>query len=1177
MFDAAVKKYVSGTIDSYITQKSWRVAENSNSRFSFSGLQAHLAGAMISDYMIENVYPKEIGNAHTDGDFHIHDMSHGLVGYCFTGDTKVKLLDGKSRTFEELVKYYKDEKFWVYSIDENHNIVAGLAHSPRKTRKDTEIIIVELDNGELIKCTPDHKFMLRDGTYREAQHLEEKDSLMPLYESFAGNYLRVQIPAGGRKYTHRAIAEYIYGDLSDKTIHHLNGIKTDNRPENLSIMEDTEHRKKEIIKTMSTDKWKESNKKRLQEYNKSEEKRLQIAKLASERLRNENGTFKNNHKVMAIYKTGEKEDVYDLTVEKYHNFALDAGVFVHNCAGWSLKKLLEKGFSGVQGKISASPAKHLNAILGQIVNFFGTLQNEWAGAQAFSSFDTYLAPFVRADKLTYEEVEQCLQEFIFSINQTSRWGNQVPFTNLTFDLKCPDDMKDEEVLVGGKKQKDKYGDFQKEMDMVNLAFINLMIKGDSDGRIFTFPIPTYNITKDFDWENEISQRLFFMTAKYGTPYFQNFINSTLQPSDVRSMCPITGDTRVVVKSQQKGVTIKKISDVYSCVKNKGTEYEVWTPEGWSNGIPTKQKKQKIYEWTLSNGFKIKLGENHLQPVKNEIGKDHTLKIKDIKVEDKYWIPFSKKGWDSRIGDWKTGVIIGAYLGDGSIEDNILTFSLSVEQKDNETENYIKTFFNNLGYSINITHTEKNVRFVKVNGRLKEFIKRYVKGDNALTKELTRHVFNSSESFRKGVIYGLRLTDGARDCNRIYTSSPKLARGITELLASVGRKGIQNYEDNREERFGTNTNYRVDYPNRERYGNLFNEDKDYHYFKIKEIKEVNEDLELYCFEIDNYDNLFTLASGMITHNCRLQLDVRALRHKTGGLFGSGEQTGSVGVVTINLPRIGYTNKGNEEKLFKRLSYLMDGAMESLEIKRKLATENIERGLVPYTKEYLGDLSGHFSTIGLLGMHECLQNFFGDKKKGILSKEGRELGLKILSAMREKLSEYQEKTGNIYNLEATPAEGASYRLAKHDKKKYKDIITAGTEDEPYYTNSSQLPVQNGTDIFEALEHQDEFQCKYNGGTVFHGFIGERINDWRTARNLVKKVAEKFKLPYFTVTPTFSICSEHGYISGEHFKCPLDNCKGIMEVYSRVVGYFRPVQNWNIGKTREYKERRTFIIDK
>jgi len=523
----------------------------------------------------------------------------------------------------------------------------------------------------------------------------------------------------------------------------------------------------------------------------------------------------------------------------FHIHDLSMGIAGY-CAGWSLKQLLLEGFNGVEGKIEASPPRHLETALGQMVNFLGTLQNEWAGAMAFSSFDTYLAPFVRKDNLSYREVKQAIQQFVFSLNVASRWGGQTPFTNITLDWVVPEDMKEEPAIVGGKLMDFTYADVQKEMDMINKAFIEVMMAGDASGRPFTFPIPTYNITEDFDWDSENSYLLFKMTAKYGLPYFQNFINSDLDPGDVRSMC-----------------------------------------------------------------------------------------------------------------------------------------------------------------------------------------------------------------------------------------------------------------------------------------------------------------------------------------CRLQLNLKELRAKTGGLFGSGESTGSIGVVTLNMPRIGYLSDTKEE-FFERISELMELAKESLEIKRKVVERNMENGLLPYTKRYLGTLNNHFSTIGLVGMNEALLNFMG---KDIGTEEGRKFAVEVLNFMREKLEQFQEETGHIYNLEATPAEGTSYRLARIDREKYPEIIAAG-EEESYYTNSTQLPVGYTDDIFEALDLQDELQALYTGGTVLHGFIGEEIDNPEACKLLVKRIAENYHLPYYTITPTFSICRTHGYIAGEHFTCP--KCGEPTEVYSRVVGYFRPVQNWNKGKKEEFRQRVEFDVE-
>jgi len=529
----------------------------------------------------------------------------------------------------------------------------------------------------------------------------------------------------------------------------------------------------------------------------------------------------------------------------------DLGVLGAYCVGWDLRELLTSGFGGVSGKIESKPAKHFRTALGQIVNFFYTLQGEAAGAQAFSTFDTYLAPFIRYDKLNQREVEQGLQEFFFNMNVPTRVGFQTPFTNITLDLTVPDFMKDETVLIGGKTMDAAYGDMQEEMDIFNSAFAEVMGQGDSKGRVFTFPIPTYCITKNFDWETEACKKIFEVTAKYGVPYFSNFINSDMKPEDVRSMC-----------------------------------------------------------------------------------------------------------------------------------------------------------------------------------------------------------------------------------------------------------------------------------------------------------------------------------------CRLRIDNRELRKRGGGFFGANPLTGSIGVVTLNMPRIGYLAK-DEDEFFERLETLMETARDSLEIKRKVLEAFTESGLYPYSKRYLGYIKegfdrywkNHFSTIGIVGMNEAIMNLFG---VNIGTSDGTEFAIRVLSFMRDKLSDYQQETGSIYNLEATPAEGTSYRLARIDRKKYPDIIPANKKNvaegvEPFYTNSTQLPVDYEDDLFDALLHQDKLQPLYTGGTVFHIFLGERVYSWKSAAELVKKVASSSHLPYFTLTPTFSICPTHGYINGEHKLCPI--CGVRCEVYSRVVGYLRPVDQWNDGKQAEFAIRRTF----
>ena len=543
-------------------------------------------------------------------------------------------------------------------------------------------------------------------------------------------------------------------------------------------------------------------------------------------------------------------EIYDKEIAEAHRNAdihlHDLSMLTGYCAGWSLKQLIQEGLGGIPGKITSAPAKHLATLCNQMVNFLGIMQNEWAGAQAFSSFDTYLAPFIKVDNLSYDQAKKCIESFIYGVNTPSRWGTQAPFSNITLDWTVPDDLKDMPAIVGGKDMDFTYGDCQKEMDMVNKAFIEIMIDGDAQGRGFQYPIPTYSITKDFDWsDNENNRLLFEMTAKYGTPYFSNYINSDMEPSDVRSMC-----------------------------------------------------------------------------------------------------------------------------------------------------------------------------------------------------------------------------------------------------------------------------------------------------------------------------------------CRLRLDLRELRKKSGGFFGSGESTGSVGVVTINLPRIAYLAK-DEADFYERLDHMMDIAARSLKIKRTVISNLLDAGLYPYTKRYLGNFDSHFSTIGLIGMNEVGLNADW-LRKDLTHEETQEFAKEVLTHMRARLSDYQEEYGDLYNLEATPSESTTYRFAKHDRKRYPDIITAAKEgDTPYYTNSSHLPVDYTEDIFSALDIQDQLQTLYTSGTVFHAFLGEKLPDWKAAANLVRKIAENYELPYYTLSPTYSVCKDHGYLNGEQFVCPY--CGNKTEVYSRITGYYRPVQNWNDGKTQEYKDRKLYDIAK
>lgn len=812
----------------------------------------------------------------------------------------------------------------------------------------------------------------------------------------------------------------------------------------------------------------------------------------------------------------------------YHIHDLD--MLSGYCAGWSLRSLLNEGFNGVANKVESNPPKHVSSALLQMVNFLGSLQNEWAGAQAFSSFDTYLAPFVRVDKLSYEELKQRIQEFIYNLNVPSRWGTQTPFTNLTFDIHCPEDIRDDIPLIGGKEVDFKYGDLQKEMDMINKAYMEVMIAGDAHGRIFTFPIPTYNISKDFDWDSANSELLFEMTAKYGLPYFQNFINSELKPNQIRSMCPLSADTKVLVRINGT-VHRSLIKDI------EAKEFKTFYCGEWHQAKLVKVEPQTKIKVTTSSGDVITFGEHHLQPVYRK-DKFETIEVKELKKGD--WLPFNKHSYDSEIGSYKLGFAIGAYLGDGSRnsgETGGVTYTIGNKDGSLRTIELLRGFWEELGYRFTVKE-EKNIWRINVGGNSFQVLRRFVTGTTALTKGLDGELFRTSKLTRLGVIDGLMMTDGSREKRRVYSCSKKLVEDVRDLVHGLGLKALLNKEDTRtteDGKLSDNVCYCLSLPLRTSYGKHFKEAEGFTLYQVTDIVEQEVCSDLYCFEVENEERLFTLANGLITHNCRLQLDLRELLKRGNGLFGSAEQTGSVGVVTINCARLGYVFKGDKEGLYKRLDYLMGLAKTSLEIKRKEVQKHMDQGLFPFTKRYLGTLRNHFSTIGVNGINEMIRNFTNDKFD-ITSEEGHAFAIEFLDHVRAKMVEYQEETGNLYNLEATPAEGTTYRFAKEDKKRWPDIIQAGTAKNNYYTNSSQLPVGFTDDPFEALEMQDDLQRKYTGGTVLHLYMGERISTSHACKELVKRALTHFKLPYITITPTFSICPKHGYIAGEHKFCPL-----------------------------------------
>ncbi len=825
----------------------------------------------------------------------------------------------------------------------------------------------------------------------------------------------------------------------------------------------------------------------------------------------------------------------------------DLAILAAYCCGWDLQDFLIKGFGGVPGKVSCKPPKHLRTALGQLINLIYTLQGETAGAQAVSNFDTLLAPFIYYDKLDYKDVRQCLQEFMFNMNVPTRVGFQTPFSNITLDFVVPKNMAKEPVIIGGEPQKKTYGDFQKEVNIFNKALGEVMLEGDAQGRVFSFPIPTINITPDFDWENPYLENLWEATRKYGIPYFSNFVNSDMKPEDARSMCPLAGDEKVLIRSRRgRNLEYSEIRYIYDGIIKTGhdNEYEVFSDGEFITGKFNKYPNQELLKITLSNGHQIRMSKFHQNFVLNG---DKIEILPADKLNESMSLPYSLKPYSGEGGNYDLGYFIGAFAGDGSFDrDTSVIFSLENEFKKetvDKLENIAKKYF-----SAHVTKTqseETKLFTLKVHsqgavGLCRDFIE-----GKEREKCYKARLFGTSLEFRRGVLDGHYATDGGNR-HRIYTSSLKMVHCLNMLAATLGTT-TSIYKDEREGRLGKEPNFAVliYQLNRKQYGEFWKKYKDKLWVKIAKMEKSTRSAA-FCFEVKDGPPIFTVGNtGILTHNCRLRLDNRELRRKGGGLFGANPLTGSIGVVTINMPRIGYLSKTKSE--FKqKLSDFMDLAKESLITKRRIIEDFTEKGLYPYSKFYLNAIKqrfgeywkNHFNTIGLVGMNEACLNFLKEK---IATEKGRKFSLEILAFMREKMSKYQEETNQLFNLEATPAEGTSYRFAREDRKRFKDIIFGNNEAvyqkgaEPYYTNSTQLPVDYTLDIFEALQHQDELQCQYTGGTVFHGFLGESLQDIKSVKKIVKKITESFRLPYFTLTPTFSICPKHGYLAGGHFYCP------------------------------------------
>ena len=877
-----------------------------------------------------------------------------------------------------------------------------------------------------------------------------------------------------------------------------------------------------------------------------------------------------------------KERVYSKDITDAHNkgfFHIHdlAGLSIY-CTGYSLKDIIKKGVRGISNIPTSTPAKHFGSLLAQVANLTTIYQNEILGAVAYSNFDTLIAPFVKMDKLSYKEVRQHMQQFIFQINSNSRQGSEPAFSNLTFDLTPDKDMLNKPALVGNIIQDFTYKDCQKEMDMVNRAFYETMIEGDAEGKPFSYPIPTYNIHERFDWENPNNELLWEMSGKYGTPYFANFINSDMDPSQARSMCPIGSKEKVLVKSTRgRGLEFSEIGNIYNGNCKKDIR-EIYSNGKFVSGRVNKWDNQELIKVTLVNGHSLTMTKTHLNYVMR--GKDNIIEeLLGSDLLGGFYLPYSLNVYEGNGGNYDFGYLVGAFAGDGTFEgDTEVRFSLSdiklpvLEKLRNIAVKYF-------GAECSVSNSDDSrLITLRVNSRAVSGLCREFIGGEKLTKHYKDNLFNMSRKFRQGVLDGHYDTDGDNSY-RIYTSSEKMVSCLNMLCSTLGTT-TNVTSDDREGRYSENPNYvvRVYQFNGNSYGDIYFKKDDKVWFKIESIEDIQGSVG-YCFEVLEDEPVFTVGgSGILTHNCRLRLDKRELLKRNGGLFGSGDKTGSIGVVTINLPRLGYISnqkyaikESAKKDFYLLLDKYMELAKDSLEIKRWFVNKEIEMGLLPAYKEYVGTTDNHFSTIGLIGMNEMCENLLG---VGVDTEEGHDFSVEVLKYMRGRISDFQEETDNLYNLEATPAESTCYRLALKDINEFGNgIVTqVGTNNEPYYTNSCHLPVSKVKNITQLFDHQDELQIQFTGGTVIHNYLDNSVSGDKI-KYVLRKLCEGYRVPYISFSPVHSICPTHGFLSGYNDTCP--ECGQPVESYQRITGYIRQVSRFNLGKKAEFYDRRQLKI--
>jgi len=1219
-------------VDQYLEKIDWQVNENSNMSFSLQGLNNYVSSEISKIYWMRKIYTPEVRQAHSNGDFHIHDLNL-LSVYCVGWDLFDLLVEGfkgaqgkiESKpakhlrsalgqivnffytlqgeaagaqafsfdaqtpivikrnsnieiiTLEMLFNDYKhhtkelnkseviftENIYRRYSIDDadkrkyldsrlpsepilflldqievftEKGFVPLNAISRHKIgSKNDELLIIETEDGNILRITRSHPVILSNGTIKRGNELNEGDELL-------STNLRADFPSG--KIELQSDFAYLIGFMIAEGCwgHQTKDYSI------ISQKKNTEGRKKieHILKKLKIP------------YHENEEFNIvfgttRMGRFIRNRLKLQEGSHRKNLPAFVFDLT--KENIGDIIsgiidgdgdvdrgrIVRIHSTSYTLlmqlkqilGILgINSTVRYTTYKNAKKNWKdayvirfhvdeehipifrqsiklqNVKIKVKESPkfssevVKIIEAKNNSEYVYDITTENEHFLINNIvvhnSNFDTLLAPFIRYDGLSYKEVKQALQEFVFNINVPTRVGFQTPFTNITLDLTVPKYYADQGVIIGGEIQKDMYREFQEEMELFNEAFLEVMAEGDAKGRVFTFPIPTYNITKDFDWANPNLDVLWQVTAKYGVPYFSNFINSDMNPEDARSMCPIGGNEKVLIKSnliRGRGLEYSTIKYIYEG-NAKGDVYEIYSDGKFVKGRFNKFAAQKMIKVTLENGHVLKMTEQHLNFVMLS-PQSEIEELKGIELREGMYLPYSLKAYEGSGGNKDMGYFVGAFAGDGSFDgETSVVFSLSSEneRKRELVRELIRIGKKYFGASYTTkSYEDSKLYTLKVHSRAAVGLcKDFVSGKER-DKCYRARLFNTGKEFRKAVIEGHYATDGGNR-NRIYTSSPKMVETLNMLAASLGTT-TSVYMDNREGRLGTQPNYAVliYQLNREKYGNIWFKHDNKLWVEIKSIEPIT-DNTAYCFEVESGEPMFTVGTtGILTHNCRLRIDNRELEKRGGGLFGSSPLTGSIGVVTLNMPRLGYLAK-DEDEFISALERLMVLAKESLEVKRKILEKFTGESLYPYTRYYLRGVKerfgeywkNHFSTIGLVGMNEACLNMFGEN---IASKKSREFTSIVLDFMRGELLKFQAETGNNYNLEATPAEGTSYRLAKKDKEKYPGIVCANEEEwakgaEPFYTNSTQLPVNYTEDVFEALDLQDAIQTKYTGGCLEAG---------------------------------------------------------------------------------------------